>query len=75
MKKVGDILDNIRELDEQYKIINNITNKMTTDEEAAIFMFKKFGVDQKSLQSIANTLLCRRYDLEGQLRETEVDIN
>jgi hypothetical protein len=75
MQMVGKILDEIEKLKRQDKLISDIANKMSEDEEIGKFMFQKLNVDQKSMQEIATTLSIRRFSLEEQLRKAEVDIN
>jgi len=75
MSKVGDILDEIENLDKQYKVINNILNKMSEKQEIADYLFQNVGVDRDSLREIAATLATRGSHLTEQLRESDVNID
>lgn len=74
MKTVGQVLEDIDKLEKQYDIVNGMVRKMDDDDEISSFMFRKMDVDIQSLRDISMVLLNRRYDLEKQLHEIEVDV-
>lgn len=74
MRKVSEILKEIEETREHSRIINNISNKMSDDNDIRRYMMDTFKVDVKIMSNIASKLSIRASKLEDTLNDCELDI-
>ena len=74
MRKISEILKEIEETREYSRIINNIANKMSDDNDTRRYMMDTFKVDIKTMSNIASKLSIRAGKLEDALNDCELDI-
>ena len=75
MRKVGEVLREIEELENHSKVISDIVNKMSNDNDIRKYMMETFRVDTNTMSSIASKISIRAMKLKDGLKECQVDID
>lgn len=75
MRKIGEVLEEIEQMEYYYKVISNISNKMAEDSDIRKYMMDTFKVDTKTMDNIASKFSIRISKIKNSLNECEVDID